>query len=71
MTSLCNATEEKFLPIDSTKKVFILSLQIKHNLSWKMKLLKQADNIGYVIPELLKYIKINMQTSSGSSLQSI
>ena len=36
-----------------------------------MKLLKEADNIGYVKAKLLKYLKINMQISSDSFLQRI
>ena len=41
------------------------------NLYWKMKFLKLADYIGYVIAKLLKYVEINMQTFSDSYLQKV
>ena len=51
---------------------FLLCLQrIRHNLCGKMKFLKQASYIGYVIRKLLKFVQISMQTSSDSFLQRI
>ena len=43
--------------------------RIKHNLSRKIKLLKQATYIKYVITNLSKFFQINMQVSSDSFLQ--
>ena len=40
--------------------------RIKNKLFWKMKFLKQADCIGYVITKVLKYVKISKRTSSNS-----
>ena len=36
-----------------------------------MKFLKQSDYIGYLITKLPKHVKISMQTSPNSFLQSI
>ena len=35
----------------------------KHNLYWKMKFLKQATSIRYVIAKLSTFVQISMQTS--------
>ena len=37
--------------------------KIKHNLYWKMKLLKQATYIRYVLAKLSKFDQIRTQTS--------
>ena len=44
---------------------------MKHNLYWKLKFLKHADSIGYVIAKLSKYATISMHNSSDFSLQRI
>ena len=50
----------------------LLCLQrIKHNLYWKMKFLKQATHIKYMIAKLSKFVQISMQTSLDSFLLSI
>ena len=49
---------------NSTKpqKLRPLCLQrIKHNLYWKMKLLKQATYIRYVLVKLSKFVQISTQ----------
>ena len=43
----------------------------KHNLFWKMKFLKQATYIRYVIAKLSIFIQIKMQASSDCFLQRI
>ena len=40
--------------------------RIKHNLYWKMKLLKQATSIRYILAKLSNFVQISMQTSSDS-----
>ena len=59
-------TKEKNLSRNFTKNATwklvpgLLSLQrIKHNLYWKMNLLKQATYIRYVLVKLLKFVKIS------------
>ena len=54
----------------SSRPLFYLKSS-KHNLYWKMKFLKQATYIRYVIAKLLKFIQIKMQASSDSFLQRI
>ena len=50
----------------------LLCLQrIKHKFYWKMKFLKQATYIRYVIAKLSKFVQISMLTSTESSLQRI
>ena len=49
---------------------FVLQ-RIKHNLYWKMKLLKQATYIVHVLAKLLKFVQISTQTYSYSFLQQI
>ena len=50
----------------------LLCLQrIKHNYYWKMKFLKQAIYIRYVIAKLSKFVQISMLTSTKSSLERI
>ena len=47
----------------------ILCLQrIKHIFYWKMKFLKQATYIKYVVVKLSKFIETSMQASSDSFL---
>ena len=50
----------------------LLCLQrIKHNFYWKMKFVKQATYIGYVIAKLSKSVQISMLTSFESFLQRV
>ena len=56
---------EKFAFLNKQLKGFIISLTQPY---WKMKFLKLANCIGYVIAKLSKYVKISMQTSSDSFL---
>ena len=44
------------------------SVFAKHKLYWKMKFLKEATNVRYLIAKLLKFVQISMQTSSNSIL---
>ena len=50
----------------------LLHLQrIKHNIYWKMELLKQTTYIRYVLAKLSKIVQISTQTSSDSLLHRI
>ena len=52
-------------------QVLLCLQRIKHNFYWKMKFLKEATYIRYVIAKLSKYVQINMLTSSDFFLQKI
>ena len=45
--------------------------KIKHNLDWKMKFLKQATYIGYVLAKLSEFNETTTLTSLDSFLQKI
>ena len=42
------------------------SKEIRHSFYWKMKILKQATYIRYVVAKLLKFVQISMLTYSDS-----
>ena len=66
--------QKKIFFIKQFYKIFqaLLCLQsIKHILQGKVKFLKQATDIRYVIAKLLKFVQIDMQTALDSFLQRI
>ena len=52
-------------------KTLLCLQRIKHNHYWKMKFLKQATYIRYVIAKLPKFAQSSIQTSSDSLLRRI
>ena len=62
----------QFMSYYKREDFFLLCLQrIKHSFYWKMKFLKQATYIRYVIAKLSKFVQISMLISSDSFLQRI
>ena len=67
LASLCHVTKEKIFqkncPKTATCKTssrpFYVYNCFKHNHCWKMKLLKQAINITYVLAKLSKFVQIS------------
>ena len=55
--------------LKTSSRPFFDLQRIKHNFYWKMKFLKQATYIGYVIAKLSKSVQISMLTSLESLLQ--
>ena len=56
----CNLLKTSF------KQVLLCLQRIKHNFYWKMKFLKQATYIRYVITNLSKFVQISKVTSTES-----
>ena len=81
MASLCHIIKDKILTENYRKlqrenyfKILLSLQRIKHNLCWKIKILKQATYITYiryVIGKPSKSVQISTLTSSDSFLQRI
>ena len=71
LASLCHIIKKKIIKtfckncnLKTSSRPFFVCKEFKQNLYWKLKFLKQATYIRYVIAELSKSVQISMQTSS-------
>ena len=79
LASLCNPVKEKILSKNSEETAvwklvpgpFVFAKNYKHSFYWKMKFLKKATYVRYVIAKLSKFSQISMLTSLDSFLQRI
>ena len=67
LTCLYHITKDhKNWNLKTSSRPLLCLKRSKHNLYWKIRFLKQATYIRYVITKLSKFIQIEMQASSES-----
>ena len=59
----------QILQCENSFQVLLCFQRIKCNLYWKIKFLRQATYIIYVVAKLIKFVQVSLQNSSDSLLE--